>query len=130
MVGLFVLSLYSGQLLDSWWSVLKKYKEYQWIFKYVSNYSRFSWKKKCKYAIYCLVFFRIFSQLALLLLHFLFSFFLFLKERTQILLTLRKKKTPPPLAISYSCLAAKVKFSSMEIMWGFSLLPKAVTVFS
>lgn len=38
-----------------------------------------------------------------------------------------RKKTPPPLAISYSCLAAKVKFSNTEIMWGF-FLPKAVAV--
>lgn len=144
LLNLTQLSLWKA--LDPWldfWRTIKNgrgphcsLRENQWIFNYISIYSKFSWEKYVGilyafwFSLLVFVFFSIFSQLDLFLLLFIcFFFFFFLpKKRTQFLLMLRGKRSP--LVISNSCLAAKVRFNSTEIMWGFSMFPKRLTVVS
>lgn len=72
-------------------------------------------------------FFRMLLQPASLFLLFFFFFSFFWRRFRFFFFFTLDKKSQLPLAVSYSCLAAKVKFNSIEFIWHFSVFPKAVS---
>lgn len=79
----------------------------------------------------CVLFFSVFftTRFVLAAFYLLLNFF-FPEGEDSNSFNVDGEKYPQPLAISNSCLAAKVKFNSTEIVCGFSMFPKTVTVVS